>query len=101
MGASALGASFADDFSGGASDGRRRLLHLSPRGLAILGETLGWVMAFTYVISRIPQMWKTLASKDVKDMSFQMFCFTFSGNLTQMLSMVVKHPRELTGAYFS
>jgi len=128
------------------TDGRRRLMHFSPRTLEVsgtsnqrevpdssqppawqpsgpgvaplkpapltpdeqrsqyhtykIGQALGWVMAFTYIISRVPQMWKTFTTREVKDMSLQMFCLTCAGNLTQMLSMVLKHPNELTLSYF-
>merc|ERR1719317_1366478 len=82
-------------------DGRRRLLlHLTPGGRAILGATLGWIMAFIYIFSRAPQMYKSVTTQEVEDLSMNMFICTFFGNLTQMLSMVIKHVRELDLAYF-
>jgi len=81
-------------------DGRRRLLHLTPRGRTILGATLGWLMAFIYIISRAPQLWKSVTTKEVQDLSRNMFICTFLGNLTQMLSMVIKHVQELDMEYF-
>jgi len=79
---------------------RRRLRSLTPNGRAILGATLGWIMAFIYVFSRGPQMYKSVTTKEVEDLSMGMFICTFFGNLTQMLSMVIKHLRELDMAYF-
>jgi len=81
-------------------DRRRRLLHLTPSGRTMLGATLGWIMALLYVTSRAPQMWKSVTTKKVKDLSMNMFIFTFLGNLTQMLSMLIKHVRELDVEYF-
>lgn len=81
-------------------DERRRLRSLTPNGRAILGATLGWIMAFIYVFSRAPQMYKSVTTKEVEDLSMGMFICTFLGNLTQMLSMVIKHVRELDMAYF-
>jgi len=81
-------------------DERRRLLHVTPSGRDVLGETLGWVMAFIYIISRAPQLYKSVTTKEVEDLSVYMFICTFAGNLCQLLSMVIKHVRELNGEYF-
>lgn len=81
-------------------DGRRRLLHFTPRGRTVLGAALGWIMALIYIIARVPQMWKSVTTKEVKDLSKNMFIFTFLGNITQILSMVIKHVRELDVDYF-
>jgi len=75
--------------------GRRRLLHLSPIEIEVLGRALGWIMAFVYVFSRVPQIYKSLNTKDLADLSLKMFMGTFIGNLTQMLSMVIMHVKYL------
>jgi len=83
----------------------RRLMHSAgaPRkGLsdeAIVGEVMGWGMAVLYVSSRIPQLYKTITSKEAEDLSAQMFFFTCLGNLTQFASLVLKPKREWSWEY--
>jgi len=57
-------------------------------------------MAFVYVFSRVPQIYKSLSTKDLADLSLKMFLGTFLGNATQMLSMVIMHVKYLNKEYF-
>ena len=57
--------------------------------LMMIGMILGWVSSFIYISSRIPQLRLMLKTKDVSGLNPAFFCLTFSGNLTQCLSMVI------------
>jgi uncharacterized protein with PQ loop repeat len=55
----------------------------------MFGLILGWLSTIIYIASRIPQMKLMMLSKDVTGLNGFFFLLTFSGNLTQCLSMLV------------
>jgi len=67
---------------------------------AVIGSVLGWLMAVVYVTSRVPQLHKTITTQESRDLSANMFVFTFLGNVTQFLSLVLRPGPDLTVKYF-
>jgi len=65
----------------------------------IVGDVLGWIMAIVYVFSRVPQLYKTATTQESRDLSANMFLFTFCGNMTQFLSLVIRPADEWTAEY--
>ena len=53
----------------------------------VAGYVLGWVSGVTYVVSRIPQLRKTLRERSVEGLSPLLFIFSVLGNLTYGLSI--------------
>eukprot|EP01084_Bolivina_argentea_P310072 536439_1 len=57
--------------------------------MLMVGIIIGWIAAFIYIVSRIPQLRLMLKTKDVSGINPLFFGLTFSGNMTQCLSMVI------------
>ena len=55
----------------------------------VMGMALGGASSLIYISSRIPQLRLMVRSKDVSGLNPAFFCLTFSGNVTQCLSMLV------------
>jgi len=55
----------------------------------LIGMMLGWISSVIYISSRIPQMRLMVRTKDVAGINPAFFALTFSGNLTQCLSMMI------------
>eukprot|EP01084_Bolivina_argentea_P128800 227593_1 len=61
----------------------------SERILIFIGMILGWTASLIYISSRIPQLKLMVMTKAVSGINPAFFCLTFSGNLTQCLSMLI------------
>eukprot|EP01083_Nonionella_stella_P214497 772860_1 len=57
--------------------------------LIMIGMMLGWASSIIYISSRIPQLKLMMNTKAVSGINPLFFVLTFSGNLTQCLSMLV------------
>merc|ERR1712019_206006 len=55
----------------------------------VAGIALGWASSLIYISSRFPQLSLMMRSKDVSGINPAFFCLTFTGNLTQCLSMLI------------
>merc|ERR1712228_255573 len=49
----------------------------------------GWIATFIYIASRFPQLRIMMKSKDVSGINPLFFILTSSGNMTQLLSMII------------
>eukprot|EP00002_Diphylleia_rotans_P006907 TRINITY_DN1635_c0_g2_i2.p1 TRINITY_DN1635_c0_g2~~TRINITY_DN1635_c0_g2_i2.p1 ORF type:complete len:330 (+),score=48.50 TRINITY_DN1635_c0_g2_i2:75-1064(+) len=70
------------------------LVHCQPdvessHGTVLTGRILGWMAAFSYFISRMPQIWLLYKTHDTKGLSQMMFVWAALGNLTYGLSIVL------------
>lgn len=59
------------------------------------GYALGWVMACLYFSSRIPQLLKLLVQGKIEGVSITMFILTLTGNITYILSVLVRSVDEI------
>ncbi|CAG8626291.1 14381_t:CDS:2, partial [Funneliformis mosseae] len=57
--------------------------------MELLPQMFGWISAFLYLGSRIPQILQNYKSKSTEGLSLAMFCFSLLGNLTYCLSVVL------------
>jgi len=75
---------------------RRRLMSEQ----ATTGVWLGWIMAVIYVVSRLPQIYLLLQTKETAGISALFFTLTCLGNFTQFMAMIMKEPQFMTMEYF-
>lgn len=87
----------ATNFFSGAT--RRRLLSRSRSFW--LGESFGWMMVLPYFIAPIPQIVKTVRTKDVRDISLVSLALDVVGDSLYLLSVLLKPFRELTIEYIT
>lgn len=61
-----------------------------PETVQTIGTVLGWLSAFIYLNSRLPQVYKNWKSKSVEGLSALMFFCAVMGNVTYALGVLVK-----------
>ena len=69
--------------------------------LLMIGMILGWCSSFIYISSRIPQLRLMITTMNVSGINPAFFCLTFSGNLTQCLSMLINKQIYANAADFA
>jgi len=55
------------------------------------GQIVGWISAFTYLASRVPQIAKNTQTK-CQGLSLMMFCFSVMGNVTYCMQILLPDP---------
>uniref|UniRef100_A0A7N1A727 Uncharacterized protein n=1 Tax=Kalanchoe fedtschenkoi TaxID=63787 RepID=A0A7N1A727_KALFE len=56
----------------------------------LYGQLMGWGMAVIYISGRLPQIWLNMKRGNVEGLSPLMFIFALAGNITYVLSILVR-----------